>query len=358
MNNTLSNYTLINHPKNWMEYHAINQLKALASLPGVIQAVGLPDLHPGKVPVGAALITKGIIYPHIIGNDIGCGMGLYASKIDAAKARVDHWAKDLVRSGTFRKNKGALVQGSIGGGNHFAELQAVDTIYDTEAFQKIGLDQDEMVVLVHSGSRSLGQSVLKEVMTDSSIYQGLNNHSKAARAYFENHNAALVWAKENRRQIAIRLLTAIGRTAEPEMILDTVHNSLTVFNNCGELLYIHRKGAAAADAGPVVIPGSRGSLTYLVEPTDNIAESAYSLAHGAGRKWQRGLCRTRLRKQYTREDLRYNKYKGQVVCHDLDLLYEEAPEAYKNIDVVVQSLVDAGLARVVATFKPLLTVKG
>ncbi len=358
MNNTINNFSLISHPKNWMEYHAINQLKSLASLPGVIQAVGLPDLHPGRVPVGVALITKDIIYPHIIGNDIGCGMGLYSTKIDASKARVDRWVKDLIKSGAFRRNRGSLVQGSIGGGNHFAEIQAVDTIYDNEEFTKLGLHQDEMVVLVHSGSRGLGQSVLKEVMSDQSIYQGLNNNSKAAKAYIENHNEAVVWAEENRSQIARRLVSLLGRTAEPVRVLDTVHNSLTVFNNCGELLYIHRKGAATANAGSVIIPGSRGTLTYLVQPTENISQSAYSLAHGAGRKWQRGICRARLSKQYTRADLRYNKYKGQVVCHDLDLLYEEAPEAYKNIDIVVQSLVDAGLAKVVATFQPLLTVKG
>lgn len=358
MNKTINNFTLISHPKNWMEYQAINQLRSLASLPGVIQAVGLPDLHPGRIPVGVSLITKGIIYPHIIGNDIGCGMGLYTSGMNASKVRVDRWAKDLVRSGAFRRSRGALEHGSIGGGNHFAEIQAVDNVYDTEEFLELGLNPDELVVLVHSGSRALGQSVVKEVMTDLSIYQGLNHNSKTAKAYLENHDVAVEWAVENRRQIAERLLTELGRTVPPLTVLDTVHNSLTVLNNCGELLYIHRKGAAAADNGPVIIPGSRGSLTYLVQPTDDIDRSAYSLAHGAGRKWQRGVCRSRLSKQYTREDLRQNRYKGQVVYHDLDLLYEEAPEAYKNIDIVVQSLVDAGLARVVATFKPLLTVKG
>jgi release factor H-coupled RctB family protein len=358
VNNTINKFSVISHPKNWMEYHAINQLKSLASLPGVTQAVGLPDLHPGRVPVGVALITKGIIYPHIIGNDIGCGMGLYATGIDASKARVDRWARDLARSGVFRRSRGMLEQGSIGGGNHFAELQAIDTVYDTEQLSQTGINPDELVVLVHSGSRALGQSVLKELMNDQSIFQGLKSNSKAAKTYLKNHNAAVEWAVENRFQIARRLLSSVGKTTDPVTILDTVHNSLTVMNDWGELFYIHRKGAATANAGAVVIPGSRGALTYLVQPTENIAASAYSLAHGAGRKWQRGVCKARLSKQYTRDELRINRYKGQVVCHDLDLLYEEAPEAYKNIDYVVQALVDAGLARVIATFKPLLTVKG
>ena len=69
--------TIITSEKNWLEHTAITQLDALANLDGAIQVVGLPDLHAGKTPVGLALVTENKIYPHIIGNDIGCGMSLY-----------------------------------------------------------------------------------------------------------------------------------------------------------------------------------------------------------------------------------------------------------------------------------------
>lgn len=357
MNKTKSNVSIITHSRNWMEQQAINQLYFLAALPGVTQAVGLPDLHPGQVPVGVVIISKGYIYPRLIGSDIGCGMGLFKSGIKTSQTRIEKWVKDIVRSGSFdKRSSNQLENGSIGSGNHFAELQAADRIYDIEKFNEIGLDADELVILVHSGSRKFGQSILNDIKKESE--KGLLSNSKLAQVYLEQQKQAIDWARINRLHIAEHLCSVLGRLTKPVQILDNVHNGISVLNNSGEILYIHRKGAAPADDGLVVVPGSRGTFTYLLEPTGEIAKAGYSLAHGAGRKWPRSTCRARLRKQYKYEDLRYNCFKGQVVCHDIDLIYEEAPEAYKNIDIVIEALVDAGLASVIATFKPLLTVKG
>ena len=107
----------------------------------------------------------------------------------------------------------------------------------------------------------------------------------------------------------------------------------------------------------MIIAGSRGSLSYLVMPTEHTQKSNYSLAHGAGRKWERSSAEAKLRNRYTKADLTRTSIGSRVLCRDSKLLYEEAPQAYKNIDVVIDDLVEAGLATVVATFCPILTYK-
>lgn len=108
----------------------------------------------------------------------------------------------------------------------------------------------------------------------------------------------------------------------------------------------------------VVIPGSRGTLTYIVKPIGDVEESAYSISHGAGRKWARSLCKSRIREKYNRDSIRHTSLKSRVVCHDTDLLFEEAPEAYKKIEDVINVLLEYKLIEVVATLRPLITYKG
>ncbi|WP_339136635.1 MAG: RtcB family protein [Candidatus Electrothrix sp. GW3-4] len=107
----------------------------------------------------------------------------------------------------------------------------------------------------------------------------------------------------------------------------------------------------------MVIPGSRGSYSYLVQPTGSQEANCFSLAHGAGRKWKRSGARSRLKGKYTRESLLQTGFGSRVICEDRDLLYEEAPQAYKNISVIVQDLQDAGLLKVIAVLQPLITYK-
>ncbi|MFG9878930.1 RtcB family protein [Pseudomonas aeruginosa] len=105
-----------------------------------------------------------------------------------------------------------------------------------------------------------------------------------------------------------------------------------------------------------LIPGSRGDYSYLVEPVPS-AQSLFSLAHGAGRKWQRGECRERLAARFSVDQLGRTHLGSRVICGDRQLIYEEAPEAYKGIDSVVGALLEAGLLRLVARLKPVLTYK-
>jgi release factor H-coupled RctB family protein len=359
--------------QNWIEGIAVSQLRGTSELPGVELAVGLPDLHPGKCgPVGAAFLSE-TLYPHLAGNDVGCGMGLWLSDLNRRKLKLDRWENKL--TGFDRPWDGdreawldpflgdaaddSLIRfnaalGTIGGGNHFAELQQVDSVTDRERFNALGLDDDQLVVLVHSGSRGLGKDVLLSHQLRHG-YGSLDSGSADALAYMARHDHAVKWGAANRALIAWRFLNAIG--SEARKVLDLPHNFIARESFSGKEVWNHRKGANPSTRGPLVIPGSRGSLSYLVEPVGDQDFNARSVSHGAGRKWSRSDCRARLERRYDEASLQRTDLGGRVICEDRDLLYEEAPQAYKNVDIVVQDLVDAGLIRVIAALKPVITYK-
>ena len=133
---------------SWIEGEAIRQLEETARLRGMVRAIGMPDLHPGKGnPVGAAFISEGRIYPHLVGNDIGCGMALWQTDLPCQKFKPEKMAKRL--KGLDGPWKGDLeswlidqgwpdlaadeAMGTIGGGNHFAEFLETEDICDPDA---------------------------------------------------------------------------------------------------------------------------------------------------------------------------------------------------------------------------------
>jgi release factor H-coupled RctB family protein len=355
--------------QSWIEGEAVRQLYATAKLDGVRFAVGFPDLHPGKAsPVGAAFVTEGVLYPHLIGGDIGCGMALFKTDLVRRDVKLDRWARlpfdlehpwdefveDFLAEQELESTEFDSAMGTLGGGNHFAELQAVEKVLDAAEFRKLDLGKQQLVVLVHSGSRGLGESILSAHVVQH-FGDGVEPDSFAAEAYLHGHDFAVRWAKGNRELIARRFVAAIG--VEAECLWDGCHNSITRRESDGETVWLHRKGAVAAESNFVVIPGSRGSLSYLVKPLSVVESHAWSLTHGAGRKWPRSEARLRMRERFGRHQLVQTPIGSRVICEERDLLYEEAPAAYKNIEAVIQDLVDAGLVSVVATFRPLLTYK-
>jgi len=360
---------LVSSAKSWIEGEAIRQLFAAAKLEGMILAIGFPDLHPGKgSPVGAAFVAQDTVYPFIVGGDIGCGMGLWRTGLLKRKAKLDRWTEmrfDLehpwegnVQARLTSAGLGSTAfdsaLGTLGGGNHFAELQSVEKVFDEGAFHASGMSRENLSLLVHSGSRGLGDSILRDYVEEHGA-AGVNSESYACQAYLERHDHAMRWAEENRGLIAQRFLDCLGVLGE--RVCDGCHNSVTMMETEDGPVWLHRKGAAPADRGPVVIPGSRGSLSYLVQPQDDIAASAWSLAHGAGRKWCRSAARARARERFSVDELIQTPLGSRVICESRDLLYEEAPMAYKNIEQVIADMVDAGLISVIATLRPLLTYK-
>jgi release factor H-coupled RctB family protein len=142
-----------------------------------------------------------------------------------------------------------------------------------------------------------------------------------------------------------------------DRILDVCHNQVEQRPPGGSACWIHRKGAAPSTDGPVLIPGSRGAMSYLVAPKEGGDRHALSIAHGAGRKWSRSDSRGRLEKRFSPKDLVRTEIGSQVICEDKELLYEEAPQAYKSISVVIDDLVQEGLVDIVATLRPVVTYK-
>lgn len=363
------NVRVIASASTWIEGEALKQLDDTARLPGMREAVGLPDLHPGKAgPVGAAFLSEGLLRPTLVGSDIGCGMALWSTDLPARKLRPERLAARLQGldepwegdTAAWLAERGLpptpfdAALGTVGHGNHFAEIQRVGRVVDPARFAASGLCAESVHLLVHTGSRGLGEAILR-AHAGRFRAEGLEAGSEAAQAYLAEHDRAVAWARANRDLVAHRVLEAIG--AEGRRRLDICHNNVEPVTVEGCACWLHRKGAAPATRGPVVIPGSRGDVSVLVEPVPGRRDALWSLAHGAGRKLARHEAKGKLRNRLRREDLRSNPFGGVVVCGDEPLLWEEAPQAYKDAEAVVGDLVAAGLARIVAVFEPVVTFK-
>ena len=355
----------------WMEDAATAQLITTSQLQGMQRVAGMPDLHPGRgYPVGAAFFSVQRFYPALVGNDIGCGMALWQTDLKASAIKLDKLEKrvgnidgpmdDDVARAEAMATWGVLPGdhdsslGTIGGGNHFAEFQQVDTVFDAAALEALGIDVRCLQLLVHTGSRGLGERVLR-AHVDAFGHHGLEAGTAAASDYLAQHDAALRYAQCNRALVAQRLLGHVR--AQGQQVLDVHHNFVTRADIHGQSGWLHRKGATPSDAGPVLIPGSRGDFSYLVRPTRLCHDTLLSLAHGAGRKWIRSACKDRLFKLMTPTQMGRTALGSRVICNDRQLIYEEAPQAYKSIDTVVQALEGAKLIEVLARTRPVLTYK-
>ena len=333
----------------WIDGRATQQLAATATLPGMIAVAGYPDLHPGRNgPVGAAFLADRL-FPSLVGNDIGCGMALFTLDLAPRKLALDKAARRLRALegewGDAPETRGRGF-GTIGGGNHFCEVQAVETL--SEAGAALGLSRDRLCLLVHSGSRGLGESTYRRCEGQPS----LDPDSDAGRAYLADHDRAVEWAAANRLAIATRAAQALN--ADFQLVTDAPHNLLLSSSGA----WLHRKGAAVATGASVPLAGSRDSFSYLLAPTGATDTTVASLAHGAGRKHDRASMHGRIRKtQSSLQAQQRTALGGMVLCEDPDLLIEEAGAAYKSAAGVLADLEGLGLARSIATLRPVLTYK-
>lgn len=350
----------------WIEGSAVDQLNRVAGQSDTIAVAAMPDLHPGKYgPVGCAILSKNV-RPELVGSDIGCGMALFALDAPARRLRLDKaadrlrclgddWngdAHERLEEAGLAKTGFASALGTIGGGNHFCEVQAVGDVFDADALEGQGLKKDGLCLLVHSGSRGLGNAILEEVLRDG--IAGLEPDSEQAATYRHRHDAAVRWASLNRQIIAGRAAEALRM--EARLIVDAPHNMLEEHEGA----ILHRKGAATvtrSPAGLVPIAGSRATLSHLVRWTGG-PEAMLTVSHGSGRKYDRASARARAgRNKSDLARLQRNPFGGYVICEDKALLAEEAGEAYKDSGKVVADLVSYGLVAQVASLKPLVTFK-
>ncbi len=398
--------TVIAHEDVWIEGEALRQLEAVAAWPGCVRAVGQPDLHPGPgVPIGAAFAFRDHLIPQLVGSDAGCGVRLVAVdkapfRGDALERRVrdafagpveldvppqalfeaawrsgvaglvacpgiprdlamlaEAWAVDEVPAGPVVDPPAGLADfaaalGTIGGGNHFAELSAVARVEDREAAARVGLRAGRHAILVHSGSRGLGRALAER--------WGSARLTGPELARYRGELAGAVrFAQVNRALLAWRLLDALG-AARPSRLggsLDLVHNTVVAATVDDQSAWVHRKGAAPAGAEELtVVLGSRGAASWVMLGAGR-EDALWSVAHGAGRRMTRSEAADKLSARYRRRELTRTRLGGRVVCDDPRLLYAEHPDAYKDIETVVSSLERHGSATRVAELTPVMTVK-
>jgi len=282
----------------------------------------------------------------------------------------------------------------VGAGNHFVEIQKVEKLIDPGVANAFGLHEGQVVVMIHSGSRGFGHQVcddhLKSMISTAAKYNILLPDrelccaplgSPEAAHYFGAMRCAVNFAFNN-RQIMMHGVretfdTIFGQGTSDGMPLlyDVCHNIAKfekhLVDGRQKNVCVHRKGATRAFAAgrpeipnmyrdigqPVIIPGSMGTASYVLVGAQGAMEKTFgSTCHGAGRR----MSRSRAVHTWTGESIRTGLAERNIMVRstETDLLAEEAPGAYKDVDEVVRSVEEAGLSRIVARLVPLAVVKG
>lgn len=239
---------------------------------------------------------------------------------------------------------------SIGGGNHFIELQSIERVLHKEHAKELALDKTKLHLMIHSGSRSLGEEIYRSFAS----FKGYRCAAEEFQLYLKAHEEGVITAKENRKQLAQLFMNMLNYKYTNSLLIDCVHNYLEIHKNH---FYHHKGTVSALENRFALITGSRGSYSYVVRCIPK-EEALFSISHGAGRKWARGMCRGKLEQRYTKEQLKRSKLGSIVITNDKVLLYEEAAEAYKNIEEVIAVLQEYGCIEVIVRMKPIVTYKG
>ncbi len=292
--------------------------------------------------------------------------------------------------------RGAPQLGTLGGGNHFIELQRVDQVIDARTASVWGLHEGQLVVMIHSGSRGLGHEIGGLYMKTASRWDRehaicvpsaqlaiLPLDSGPGRAYLGAMNCAANYAFANRHAMAMLVKEVLRRAMGPvelPTLYDVAHNLASAERHGSGRWMIHRKGATRAfgpermagtpferEGQPVLIPGSMGTASWLLRGIATGRRSLFSTNHGAGRVLSRSAARGgrgRGKKGRGRpaaiSDAEFRKSMDGVllICEHPAHIKEEAPGAYKDIDAVIETVVGAELAAPVARMVPLAVLKG
>ena len=290
------------------------------------------------------------------------------------------------------KKRGLPQVGTLGSGNHFLEIQYVERIFEPESAQALGLHENEVVVLIHSGSRGLGHQVCTDYLRD--MDEGMRRyginvpdrqlacvpvHSKEGQSYLGAMRAAANFAWANRQGITHFTRQAFKRIfGEKEMlrtIYDVCHNIAKLERHSVDgrerKVMVHRKGATRAfPAGrpevpdayrafgqPVLIPGSMGTASWVLVGAEGAMQETFgTTCHGAGRVMSRTAAR---KSAYAANAKQRLEEQGIIVRSETrDGITEEIPEAYKDVDAVIDVVHNAGIAKRVARLKPIGVIKG
>ena len=397
--------------KSWCENceeGAVQQAVNLAHHPALVHHVALmPDAHQGYgMPIGGVVAAKGAVIPAAVGVDIGCGMIATETDIPAEafaemsfrrafqeklKERIpvgegeshrvtqdwegfeEYTAHNGMRSSLWPSKLDRMNLGTLGGGNHFIELQkttALDGLGDPEGGAKVWL-------MIHSGSRNLGKRIEEHYHRIAArmcerFHSPLPDKDLAflpideptGHDYFTDMLFALRYARENRRRMMEAMKETLAEFVPGVNFIRTIdihHNYAAFEEHFGEKVCVHRKGATSAKLDEIgIIPGSMGTASYIVRGLGN-PDSFMSCSHGAGRRMSRIAASTTLTVEECDKAMdgivceRWHKYKGFGKAKGrLDL--SEAPQAYKDIEDVIASELD--LVEPLVRLVPLASLKG
>jgi len=435
--------------------NAAQQIANVATLSGIVRyAVAMPDIHWGYgFPIGgvAAFDTdEGIISPGGVGFDINCGVRLLTVDIPAdeilpklelladaifrsvpvgvGSRRHERYPKKVLEQVCLKgaqwaveegfgqeedlqhiEDEGRLKEadpdavsdrayergsdelGTLGSGNHFMEIQRVERVYDREAAAFLGIVENTVTVMIHSGSRGFGHQIATDYITlmrnqlkahnadlpDRQLINAPFRHPIGQR-YYKAMCCAANYAFANRQMITYYVRQAFASVfpgAKLKVVYDVAHNVAKVEEHKvdGERLklVVHRKGATRAfgpgnstlsgifrNLGqPVLIPGDMGTASYVLLGTKEAEKEAFgTTAHGAGRRLGRKEAKRRLSLSQVMKEMRERKI--VVRSASKGTLIEEAPEAYKDVDRVVEITETAGLSKRVVRLVPLAVIKG
>ncbi len=422
-------------------------------------AVAMPDIHWGYgFPVGGVAafdVNEGIVSPGGVGFDINCGVRLHLTNLqyEDIKEKIEdivNWVFKLVPAGVglsghiklgkteMKKvaeqgvrfviqelgygspeetesiesfgciegadfstvsekayERGRDQLGTVGSGNHFIEIGVVDKIFRSDIAKKWGLRENQVTVLIHSGSRGFGHQICDDYIRVALRWCEKNRislkdrqlafmsiKSQEAKGYISSMKCAINYAFSNRliiahftREAIKKALNISDRDLDFKLLYDVAHNTAKIekhkVNGKEVQVIVHRKGATRAfppwhpevperykETGqPVIIPGDMGRYSFLLVGTEkSMVESFGSTCHGAGRMMSRNQAVKIARGRNITKEL---KDRGIIVkAREVHLLAEEMPEAYKDVSDVVSVCEDAELSLVVARLKPLGVIKG
>jgi len=279
--------------------------------------------------------------------------------------------------------------GTLGAGNHFLEVQYIDEIFDEKIAKHLGISKGQVMIMIHCGSRGLGHQVASDYILSMEKEYGFKElpdrelinapiKSKLGKDYFAAMSAAANFAFANKQLITHWVREEMKRffpDIKIDVIYDVCHNIAKFeehsIDGKKRMVCVHRKGATRAfgpgrkeipiayrEIGqPVLIPGSMGTASYLLIGTKRAEELTFgSTVHGAGRVQSRSGALRNLRGEEIKKEM--NKKGIEVKAGSWKSLAEEAPEAYKDIDEVVEVVHELGISKKVARMKPMVVVKG
>ena len=290
--------------------------------------------------------------------------------------------------------KGLTQLGTLGGGNHFIEIQQVVSVDDPKLAERIGLRVGRIMIMIHSGSRGLGYETAGFFIKRAAEHMKRNRlkspnnqllffkaASEEGEDYLRAMNGAANFAFANRQAMSLLVRKAVknlyGPGAMIETIYDVAHNIVKfethLVGRKKRDLYVHRKGATrsfdakrmertpfAGIGQPVLIPGSMGTASYVLLGHPGSARSLFSVNHGAGRVLSRSRAAGKKGRPgvITDENFKESMEGIYLICGDKRRIKEEAPEAYKDIDRVIEVVLGADLALPLAKLRPLAVLKG